>query len=312
VRAIFLQSTLMAKKIIILVLSLTPLFARNTFLGQRGTFKTYSARPEQQGILSLNLFHLEWNTQTPSSARTDHYHFFRYHGGIGFAPLDFFEFSLFGDFTSAYVDRVDIPVDRENVGFLDCDNYGLSLKFGYPFYLARDSTKFWAAGLQTFVSLTSNKTWNIHEQVNQYIYYFTTGKIGFVPRAPELGFRGLFDYDLKLLAFHLNLGLQSAGRLYIEQMPYAQGQVHRNPQLLFGASAEFVPTPYVIFISELVGNFEIGQNSSNYLWFTPGVRFCTTPKYGVNFDFGCEIGLTEETPAWNFVFGLSVTIDVIP
>ncbi len=302
----------MFKKLSIFIFCLTPLFARNAFLGQRGTFKTYAARCEEQGMLSLNLFHLEWYTKTLNYFQVDHYHNFRYHGGVAFTPLDYFEFSIFGDLKSSYVDRVDTPVDRENVGFLDCDNYGISLKFGYPFYVTDDSSQLVAAGLQTFISLTSTEPWYLNERANQYIYYSTTGQIGFVPHAPEFGLRALFDYDLRFIAFHGNLGLQSAGRLYFEKMEYARGQVTRSPQLLFGLSGEYIPTPYVIFITELNSNWELGSNDNHYLWFTPGVRFCTTPNYGVNFDFGCELGITRETPRWNLVLGLSVITDVIP
>lgn len=212
-------------------------------------------------MLSLNFIHLEHN--------------FRYHGGVAFVPYDLFEFAIFGDLKASYVERVDTPVDREDVGFLDCDNYGLSLKFGYPFYLTEDSSRFLAAGLYTSISLTSNKTWDIHERVNQYIHRDSI-------RWPFL--------------------LQG----------YARSQVTRNPQLLFGFAGEYIPTPYVIFISELNSNWELGEDSHRYVWVTPGVRFCTSPKYGVNFDFGCEFGLTPEIPAWNFVLGLSVLIDVIP
>lgn len=300
------------KHFLFLLFWVIPLFARNTFWGDRGIFKTYSALTEEPGFLTISPLHFEWYTETPSGTPVNHYHHFRYHGGIGFAPVNYFEFSVFGDLTGSYADRVDIPVDRDNVGYLDCDNNGLSLKFGYPFYLAPDSNRFIAAGVQTFLSMTSNKPWYFYEQLNDSVYYYSTGRIGFVPRSPEIGFRGLFDYGLRLVSFHANLGIQTAGKYDFTYAPWARGWVRRNPQLLFGVSAEYAPIPYVIFVAELAGNYRFGPNNLEYVWLTPGVRFCTRPKTGVNFDLGCELGLTDAAPAWNLLFGLSVETDIIP
>ena len=268
---------------LLLLIIAVPLSARNTFWGSRGTFKVYSARCEDAGMLTINLFHLEGYSETMENA-AGVVVWERMAGWItsslSFAPADIFEFSFSGSFLGFY------NTSGLASAYGISDNYvGGNLKLGYPFYFNEEKTNWLGIGV-----------------LGNFYYhapfsYVSTGTLP-TPEGYEGGGLGLFSLGMGPLGVHLN-----GGYTYFSQ---GGGQ-----PIVLGTGIEFNPIPYLGILVELHNLNSMESFGIDYTWTTLGLRV-GTGKEGITFDIGGEIGIGDSIPQWNsLIAGIQLAFDVI-
>jgi outer membrane protein OmpA-like peptidoglycan-associated protein len=161
----------MKKLMTVLLLVSSMVWARNAIPGNRGTFRVYSGRCEDQGMLSLNLFHLEGYYQDPLISGGAH-------SSLSFTPASPIEFSIFGSGFGWYdVNTSDYKLPTLYAG-------GLNLKLGYPFWLNQQRTIFIAPGALGVVDYEG-------DTLNSWL---------------GMGGKGLLSFGVQPVALHINGG----------------------------------------------------------------------------------------------------------
>lgn len=204
----------MKKLMLGLLVVTSSVWARNEFLGTRGTFRIHSGACEDQGMLTLNLFHLEGYYKDPQILGGAH-------SSLCFTPADLFEFSLFGSGFGWY------DMDTEEYELPTLYTGGLNLKVGSRLWLNPDRTIFIAPGLLGVAGYAG-------DTLSSWL---------------EFGGKGLLSFGLQPVALHINGGYSTdydmdAGKTFNPSVPLGVGlEVVPIPYLSLLTEFHYVAPP---------------------------------------------------------------------
>lgn len=324
------------------------------FSGGRGLLRVLSARTQGKGMLGTSL-HGEWSlinykgndpAKFPfyqgdtTNQKPDAHHFGKIHFGINYAVNDYFEanttLNLKGYADNKSKANVRWDNDNFNESFINIDNIEIVLKGSYPSKEYGTSQMSYAVGLAPFIKLAPmsrnsgySQSGTQGDSADQKMV--AHGFPAHIKHAPDFGGLLLFDFAVKPVQTHFNLGYQVSGDpqegVYVPRpnpdttpgrprfLATRIDTFKRYDQFLWGWGLESALGPWVTFFMEGSGgmNMNAPDNVEDLASVGGGVRF-NTPA-GVTVDLGYEKVLTGTQigiPDWWFLFGLSVTANVLP
>ncbi len=261
-----------------------PLLATPTIEGQKGILRTLSADSGEKGNFSFNL-HGEIFSQK-DLLKEEPGSYFQGSGrtALDYVPTNYLEVSAS---TMARSNSIGEEI-YSTVGDTD-----LGFKLKYEFFPV------FKVGFNSFIRLMAR----LFEQ-------------GIEGSATSFGLRGLGSLDFTASRSKFPLRIHVNGGYFIDKSiellgdrvlslskKFAYG-IRESNALLLGFGLE-VPLknenliPFLEYTSETASN----KNELSFSRITPGLRYCFLDSFAA--DFGIDIGVSEHTPKWNIVTGVS-------
>jgi len=261
-----------------------PLFATPTIEGQKGILRILSADSGEKGNFSFN-FHGEMFSQKDLLEDEPG----TYSQRLGRTSLDY----VFTDYLEVSTSTMAKSNDIDGEIYSTVGDTDLGFKLKYEF------SPLIKVGMNTFVRLMAK----LFEQ-------------GIAGGATSYGVRGLGSLDFTEsdsefpLRVHFNAGyfidnskeLVSSGVELDLSKQFAYG-IRGSNVLLLGVGLEFPLKnerliPFLEYTSEAAGSDDL-----SFSRVTPGMRYRFLDSFAV--DFAIDVGISEHTPGWNIVTGLS-------
>ncbi len=317
-----------------------------TLLGPSGFFRVFSPMPNKRGTFSFSLYggysfqDFKFFDSSFNNTFDDRRHFLLSSLSISYAPFDYWELGLRGDFEGRQLERGDSPEQRSDDGYFAYRGLDFFTKIGYPFFsdtitqvefsgglalgfylpnlgIERKDPKFIKYGFPSYVPLTGQFWTNLIlglkfqiMSINGSLGFWQTGK-----PAKELDVFPILSYRY-----------DNSGNPLIDTLYKNKGEFPDLTRIPFGLNLTLSAGPYVDFIADLHGVY-FTELRENLIGITPGIRF-KTPG-GVIFDFAVDARLKElpdslmaiysldrnlftYIPDWRFVFVMSNVYNVLP
>jgi outer membrane protein OmpA-like peptidoglycan-associated protein len=317
-----------------------------SILGPSGSFRLFSPMPHKQGTFSFSLYggysfqDFKFFDSNFNDTFDDRRHYLLASLSMSYAPFDYWELGLRGDFEGRQLERADFPSQRSDDGYFAYRGLDIFTKLGYPFFsdtvtkvefaggvalgyylpnlgLERKDPKFVAFGFPAYVPLTG-QFWTSLSLGLKFQIMSINGSVGFWQTGKPARELDVFP----ILSYKYNeFGQPLVDTLYLTKDSFPD--LTRIP---YGVNLTLSAGPYVDFIADLHGVY-FTELRENLLGITPGIRF-KTPG-GVIFDFAVDARLKElpdslaaiysldrnlftYIPDWRFVFVMSNVYNVLP
>jgi len=273
----------------------------NTVFGTRGTFSTFSARCEDMGTVSLNIYSqafLEELTVRSWSGRVMRIDTVIYTHplfSLSITPWHYFEIS---GYLNGYYFQ-----DLGRVNTYGVWEGGGIIKGSYP--LLKPPWRV-AVGLLGLVSLTPSEP--IYPEGDS-LFFEKTQAIPFIPHSPGYVGWGLFDLGYGPVVWHYNIGYQSKIDYYFNKVSYLgiDMKVPQEAIIRVQSSLDLSPVKFISLIVE--GEFDYGLESQEYqVWALPGIRFGLGP---LAIGGGARFEVEDITNTLTALAGFSLSYDVI-
>ncbi len=317
-----------------------------SILGPSGSFRLFSPMPHKQGTFSFSLYggysfqDFKFFDSNFNDTFDDRRHYLLSSLSMSYAPFDYWELGLRGDFEGRQLERADFPSQRSDDGYFAYRGLDIFTKLGYPFFsdtvtkvefaggvalgyylpnlgLERKDPKFVTFGFPAYVPLTG-QFWTSLSLGLKFQIMSINGSVGFWQTGKPARELDVFP----ILSYKYNeFGQPLVDTLYLTKDLFPD--LTRIP---YGVNLTLSAGPYVDFIADLHGVY-FTELRENLLGITPGIRF-KTPG-GVIFDFAIDARLKElpdslaaiysldrnlftYVPDWRFVFVMSNVYNVLP
>ena len=302
--------------------------------------------PHKQGTFSFSLYggysfqDFKFFDSNFNDTFDDRRHYLLASLSMSYAPFDYWELGLRGDFEGRQLERADFPSQRNDDGYFAYRGLDIFTKLGYPFFsdtvtkvefaggvalgyylpnlgLERKDPKFVTFGFPAYVPLTG-QFWTSLSLGLKFQIMSINGSVGFWQTGKPARELDVFP----ILSYKYNeFGQPLVDTLYLTKDSFPD--LTRIP---YGVNLTLSAGPYVDFIADLHGVY-FTELRENLLGITPGIRF-KTPG-GVIFDFAVDARLKElpdslaaiysldrnlftYVPDWRFVFVMSNVYNVLP
>ncbi len=302
--------------------------------------------PHKQGTFSFSLYggysfqDFKFFDSNFNDTFDDRRHYLLASLSMSYAPFDYWELGLRGDFEARQLERADFPSQRNDDGYFAYRGLDIFTKLGYPFFsdtvtkvefaggvalgyylpnlgLERKDPKFVEFGFPAYVPLTG-QFWTSLSLGLKFQIMSINGSVGFWQTGKPARELDVFP----ILSYKYNeFGQPLVDTLYLTKDSFPD--LTRIP---YGVNLTLSAGPYVDFIADLHGVY-FTELRENLLGITPGIRF-KTPG-GVIFDFAVDARLKElpdslaaiysldrnlftYVPDWRFVFVMSNVYNVLP
>jgi len=317
-----------------------------TLLGVSGSFRLFSPMPHERGTFSFSLYggysfqNFKYFDINFNDTFDDRRHYLLSSLSMSYAPFDYWELGLRGDFEGRQLERGDFPKQRNDDGYFAYRGLDIFTKLGYPFlsdtftdvefsggialgyYLPnlgveRKDPKFVKFGFPAYVPLSGQ--------------FWATLMLGL--KLQILSINGLFGFwqtgeparELDVFPV-LHYKYNESGVPVVDTLYSKKDEFPDLTRIPYGINLTLSAGPYVDFIADLHGVY-FTELRENLLGITPGIRF-KTPG-GVIFDFAVDAKLKELSdsllpiysldrnlftyvPDWRFVFVMSNLYNVLP